>query len=347
MKFLKIDLDAIEGYVANNLRFFMSLSVGVVVFVGIIAVGVFFVAVRGAEQTMVPDVRGKDLTEALLELQVKELYPRIQLRYSQAASERGLVLEQSPEGGTIVKAGRRIRLVVSRGVVINNVDNYISRNITEVRMDIQTLFASATLQPLLSIKEPLMYQYSPEPAGTILQQSPEPGTSISGPVVLEFVVSRGPEHTIIDAPNFIGKTVAEALEIIGKSGVRFSFSLRPVRNNEKAGIVVYQEPAADSRIPSNTEVSILVTAPLKQDPQMVFGLFTYVLPENPPLPVSLDALLPSGERQSLVEVNHPGGTFSVPYYMPPGSTLILSLLGREMYREEIRRPDDSLFLDQL
>jgi beta-lactam-binding protein with PASTA domain len=348
MRFLKIDLDAIEGYVANNLRFFISLSVGVIAFVGIIAVGVFFVAVRGAEQTMVPDVRGKDLTEALLELQVKELYPRIQLRYSQSASERGLILEQSPEGGTIVKAGRRIRLVVSQGVVINSVDNYVGRNISEVRMDIQTLFASATLQPLLSIREPFMYQYSPESAGTILQQSPEPGTSISGPVVLEFVVSRGLEHTVIDVPNFVGKSVAEALETIGKSGIVFSFSLRPVRSNEQPGIVVYQEPPADSQAPSNGEISILVTAPVEPLPGEAFGLFTHKLPENPyPLPVALDALLPSGDRQPLAAVNHLGGTFSVPYRVPAGSILILSMLNREIYREEIHGFADSLSLDQL
>jgi beta-lactam-binding protein with PASTA domain len=349
MRLLKIDLDAIEGYVANNLRFFISLSVGVIAFVGIIAVGVFFVAVRGAEQTMVPDVRGKDLTEALLELQVKELYPRIQLRYSQAASERGLILEQSPRGGTIVKAGRRIRLVVSQGVVINNVDNYVGRNINEVRMDIQTLFASATLQPLLSIWEPFIYQYSPEPAGTILQQSPEPGTSISGPVVLEFIVSRGLEHSVIDVPNFLGQSVAEALETIGKSGIAFSFSIRPVRNNEQPGIVVYQEPPAGSRAPANSEISILATIPLEAEPGEAFGLFTHILPGNPyPLPVSLEALLPSGERQPLASVNHPGGNFSVPYRVPAGSILILSMLNREVYREEIRGSAlNSLSLDQL
>jgi beta-lactam-binding protein with PASTA domain len=151
----EFDPDAIESYVANHLRFFISLSLGLIVFVGIIALTVFFIAVRGAEQTMVPDVRGKELTQALLELQVKELYPRIQLRYSQSAHDKGQVLEQNPSGGTIVKAGRRIRLVVSQGVVINTVENYTGRNIDEVRMDLQTLFASAgniSTQPLRSLK---------------------------------------------------------------------------------------------------------------------------------------------------------------------------------------------------
>jgi hypothetical protein len=77
MTFFNLDLDAIEGYISNHLRLFVSMAAGLILFVGIIAVSVFFVSVQGAEETMVPDVQGRDLTAALLELQVKELYPRI------------------------------------------------------------------------------------------------------------------------------------------------------------------------------------------------------------------------------------------------------------------------------
>jgi beta-lactam-binding protein with PASTA domain len=345
------DLDAIEGYVANHLRFFISLALGLIVFVGIIALTVFFIAVRGAEQTMVPDVRGKDLTEALLELQVKELYPRIQLRYSQSAYDKGLILEQNPLGGTIVKAGRRIRLVVSQGVVINTVENYTGRNIDEVRMDLRTLFASTgniSAQPLLSLKEPFMYQFSAEPAGTILRQSPEPGTQIAGPMVLEFVVSRGPENAITKVPALVGLSVSEALEQINKADMSFTFSLRPVRDNEKPEIVVYQDPPAQSSVAVNTVVSVMISAPLRVDEGDVFGLFSYTLQENPyPLPVSLEALLPSGERRILAAVNHPGGAFTLPYRLPVGTSLILSMLNREIYREEIHPSPEDLSLDQL
>jgi beta-lactam-binding protein with PASTA domain len=157
MGFINLDLDAVEGYVSNHLRLFLSMAAGILVFVGIIAVSVFFIALRGEEETMVPEVRGKDLTTALLELQVKELYPRIDLRYSQTSLDKGLILEQDPLPGTIVKAGRRIRLVVSQGVMINRVENYLGRSIDEVRVEIQAMFASAPA-PLLSLKEPFMYE---------------------------------------------------------------------------------------------------------------------------------------------------------------------------------------------
>jgi beta-lactam-binding protein with PASTA domain len=163
MGFIKLDPDAIEGYIANHLKLFISMAFGLIVFVGLIAAVIFFIAVRGAEQTMVPDVRNKELTEALLELQTKELYPRIQLRYSQSSLDKGLILEQEPRAGTIVKAGRRIRLVVSRGVMINTVENYLGRDIDEVRMELRTLVAEAnsaggTGQPIFTLREPFMYE---------------------------------------------------------------------------------------------------------------------------------------------------------------------------------------------
>jgi beta-lactam-binding protein with PASTA domain len=344
---LNIDLRSIEGYVGNHLRFFLCLAMGLIVFVGIIALAVFFVAVRGEEQTMVPDVRGAELTTALLELQVKELYPRIQLRYSQSAADRGLVLEQSPQPGTIVKAGRRIRLVVSQGVVISSVENYVGRDIDEVRMDLQTLFASSSM-PLLSLKEPFMYQYSPEAPGTILEQSPEPGSAVSGPTVLELVISRGLENEMIPVPELIGLSIEEALERIGTAGLRFVFSQRPPGRGEKPEMVLSQSPAAGTMAAANTELSLVVSDPAALGAGEVFGIFSYTLPINPyPLSVSLEAMLPTGERRTLITVNHPGGKFTVPYRLPVDSTLILSMLGRELYREGIARPVEAFSLDQL
>ncbi|MDR1971718.1 MAG: PASTA domain-containing protein [Treponema sp.] len=350
MGFINLDVDAIEGYVANHLKLFISMALGLLVFVGLIAVSIFFIAVRGAEQTMVPDVRGKELTEALLELQVKELYPRISLRYSQSSRDKGQILEQEPQAGAIVKAGRRIRLVVSRGVLINTVEDYRGRDINEVRMDIQAIFAETQGQALLSLKEPLMYEYSDEEPGIILQQKPEPGSGISGPVALELVVSRGPENTVITVPRFTGLSIPAALAEISRTGVNFVFSLRPSRGGEQGELVVYQNPEAETQVPANTLIELLVNAPPSAPEGQVFGLFSYSMPKNPyPLGLRLEALLPNGERVELISVPYGGGDFTVPYRLPAGTELILSMLNRELHREIISVPEtpDPLWLDQL
>ena len=339
MGVINLDLEAIESYVANHLRLFLSMAAGLLVFVGIVAATVFFINVRGTERTMVPDVIGQDLTAALLELQVKELYPRINLRYSQSSADKGLILEQNPQPGTIVKAGRRIQLVVSQGVMVNTIENYVGRNLDEVRMDLQTLTASqgtGTDLPRITIKEPLMFIFSIEPAGTVLQQRPEPGTAYSGTTALELIVSRGSENTMTNVPALIGLSLEDALEQIGRAGIDFEFSLRQGQTGETPGTVVSQNPPADTIVASSTRVALVYAAPEKLPENQVLGLFTYDMAKNPyPLLITLDSVLPGGTRQRLLSVQYPGGRLTVPYIQPAGSVLVLSMLNREIHRETV------------
>jgi len=347
---INLDLDAIEGYVANHLRLFLSMAAGLLVLVGIVAVSVFFIYVRGAEQTMVPDVQGHELTSALLELQAKELYPRLHLRFTQTSSDKGLVLEQNPLPGTIVKAGRRIQLVVSQGVMINTIENYLGRNVDEVRIDLQAMFAaqgtwspSASVLQLITIKDPLMYEYSAESPGTILQQRPEPGTAISGPTMLELVVSRGPEDTMVDMPKLLGLGLEEVLAEIGRTGIDFEFSLRPVRAGEAPGTVVAQTPPGNTQAASSTRVALTMAAPETLAENEVFGLFEYEMAKNPyPLIIRLDCIQGGGERRQLLSVQYAGGRLSVPYHQNVGAVLVLSMLNREIHREAVSNQVESL-----
>jgi beta-lactam-binding protein with PASTA domain len=348
MGLLKGNLDFGNGNEGQS-RLFVLLITALVVFMGLTAAAVFFISVQGGEEIMVPDVRGKELTQALLELQVKELYPRLQLRHSQSVNDKGLILEQDPEAGSIVKAGRRIRLVVSEGVVLNTLGDYLGRNAEEVRMELKTLFSSSSSsQPLLSLKEPFLYEYSSEPPMTILQQKPLPGTAISGPTALELVVSRGPEEALYMVPALAGLTITEALDQIGRSGINFTFLLQPNRNDGKPGTVVSQEPGAQAVITIDTRVSIGIVPPAPRAGE-VFALFRYTLEQNPyPLRMRLDARLPSGDTRSLLSVAYPGGELTVPYQLPVGSILRLSILDREIYQEEVlEQPPDPLYLEQL
>jgi beta-lactam-binding protein with PASTA domain len=334
---MSFNLSSIEDYVANHLRMFVLLVAALVIFVGLIAVSVFFIAVSGAEQTMVPNVAGKELTEALIELQRKELYPRLSLRYTQSSRDKGIVLEQDPLPGTIVRAGRRIRLVVSQGVVLNKVENFIGRNIDEIKMDLQVIHTEAGGVPLFKIKEPLSYEFSSENPGTVLVQSPEPGTDISGPTELVFVVSKGRENETVTVPQLTGLDIAKALELISTSGINFRFSTRPRNEDEKGETVVMQVPAANASVPANTVVQLTVTNPERQGDGEVFGIFRYNIPLNPyPLSVRLD-VIQGTDRSRLFSTNYMGGEFTVPYKLPAGSMLVISMSNRELHRETVGR----------
>ena len=63
------------------------------------ACAIFFSNIKGAEKVLVPNVVGKKWDEAFLEMQIKELYPKINMRYSNLPGDEGLVLEQDPQPG--------------------------------------------------------------------------------------------------------------------------------------------------------------------------------------------------------------------------------------------------------
>ncbi len=128
----RMDFRSLTEKLQQNGKLLLITCFSIIILMVLTCVIVFFLAIRGSEEVMVPNITGKELSTALLELQAKELYPKIQLRFSDHPDEKGTVLEQTPVPGSIVKAGRRISLIISRGVIIDRVENYIGQNIDEL-----------------------------------------------------------------------------------------------------------------------------------------------------------------------------------------------------------------------
>ena len=329
------DLEGIEDYMGSHLRLFISFSIGLLVFVGLIALSVFFIAVRGKEEVMVPDVLGKELTQALIELQEKELFPRISIRAAAAGEEKGVILEQNPEAGTLVKAERRINLVISQGMALDKMANFLGKNINDVRLELQA-FNAASPETTITIREPFMYQHSNEAAGTVLQQSPMPGTDLTGSILLELVVSRGQENTRVTVPNLAGLPFTDAIARLGQLKIGFSFTVEPDSESENPGTVYSQNPPGGTEISSDGKVLVTVSRPVAAAGEAA-GLFKFNLPLNPyPLPLTVEAELLNGNRQVLASTNHSGGEFSIPYKLPSGSVIILSMVDREIYRQTVK-----------
>lgn len=326
--------DFIESLQTNG-KSLLIFSIGVILLMGIITVGVFFLSVKGSEEVMVPDVTGKELSAALLDMQIKELYPKIQLRYSNLPEEKGCVLEQNPQAGAIVKAGKRVDLVVSRGVVIDKVENYVGQKVDDVKMHLQSLFTSA-VKALIVIDEPVMYSYNTAEAGTILEQDPLPDTNINEPIKLKLVVSRGPEHEKAKVPNLMGLSVNDTLLQMTRSKIIFDFTSRFVENGETPGVVVSQLPNDGSWVDTYSRVSAVLAFPKTQNPEMMYGIFEEELPAYPyALEIKLDALTPEGESYNIVSMMHPGGKLTIPYAAPRNTILTLSIYEKEALRKTV------------
>lgn len=317
---------------AKQLRIGIFALIGVIVLMGLSGMLAFFFSLRGEEKTLVPNILDHELSAALIKLQEKELYPRIFLRFSEDPESRGKILEQEPKAGSIVKVGRRISLVVSRGAPQDKVGDYISQNLDEVKIHLQTVFGTG--RQLITVAEPPVYVWNEAAAGTILEQKPDPETVLSGPVELKLVVSRGPEKSRVKVPLLVGLKLNDAGAKIADSGVNFSFNMRPAEGKELPGTIIAQLPAPDTVQDAMDIVNLVYAAP-EDMAGMVSGLFVQELPEySYPLRVVLSAEKPDGSMDELVSVEHPGVLFTWPYQVRDGTVLVLKVANRIVSRVE-------------
>ena len=139
-------------------------------------------------------------------LQEKALAPRVEGRFS-SDHAKWQVIEQDPQAGTLVKAGRPVLLLVSRGPIVDRIGHYVGRDLEEVRLELQTAFAS--YRALITIREPVARVTDPAAAGTILAQNPPADTPVVGEMKLELVVSKGPGGDLIELADYVGRPALE------------------------------------------------------------------------------------------------------------------------------------------
>jgi beta-lactam-binding protein with PASTA domain len=316
-----------------------SLKLTVFLFIGIIGLMIlvgaitFSIAVRGQQETLVPNLQGRDVLDALVDLQLKELYPDIQSQYS-STIERNIVISQRPSPGTLVKAGKRVSLRVSKGPVIDKVENYVGMNLEDVKVHLQTLFA--THSPNIIIKEPVLYRNAPGIApGKVLAQSPAPGTKIASLTALELVVSQDKEaESMIPVDDFVGKSFEEAMGQLAANNVPFAFTVQRPGKGKDPGTVIDQNPPNGGKLAYGQVLQLTITGPAAVAKENVFGLFRFTLPQQPIAVETRLVLISDALPKEILSMRHPGGALSVPYIVPEGSELGLYVLDQEVARQK-------------
>jgi eukaryotic-like serine/threonine-protein kinase len=310
----------------RSLKLYVFLFVGIIGLMLVIGGITFGIAVRGQPETLVPNLEGKDVLDALVDLQSKELYADVQIQYS-SDLEKGIIMSQKPAPGTLVKAGKRVVLRVSRGPIIDKVENYVGMSLDDVKSHLQTLFASHA--PNIIIKTPVIYQYRPGvPSGRVLAQSPAPNSKITGVTTLELVVSQEPGATsTVTVGDYVGKSFQEAIQELTRDNIPFSFAVKGSSRGSEPGLVIAQNPPRETQAEYGQVIQLTMTPPAAASvgKDNVFGLFKFALPPQA-IAVTIRLMIVSNsEPKEIFSTKHPGGPLSVPYIVPEGSDLVLSV----------------------
>lgn len=310
-------------------------ALGSIALMLVIAMITFLVTIESKELTMVPDLKGLDLANAIIDLQDRALYAEVQQRYSNDMADKGTILGQDPKQGILVKAGSRVLLKVSKGASVETLKDYTGWGLIELENHLKSLVTS--YGPLLKLNKPYIYVYNESPPGTVLEQKPLPGTEITILTDLSIVVSKGPEGSLTPVRDYDGTGWQRALQLAIADSFPFSISSRVVQRGEIPGMVINQSPAAESEVPADTVRQIYITDPVEIESGYIFGILEKELPVYPvKVPVSVKAITPGGVETSLAKLYHAGGLLTIPYIVADGSTLTISINGEEKIREVVR-----------
>jgi serine/threonine-protein kinase len=192
---------------------------------------------QGTELTAVPDVRGKNQSEATRALQDAGFEVRV-TRKDSAFVDKGLVIEQDPAGGDGAPQGSTVSIVISSGPAQNNVSVPDVEGLT--RADAQSMLLN------LGLKVVVAENPSTEVAtDVVIAQLPAAGDSVAPGTSIGIVVSTGPPTTVdqVPTPDVVGITLADAQQVISDAGLE-AIPVVSVGSGKPANQVVAQTPAA-------------------------------------------------------------------------------------------------------
>jgi serine/threonine-protein kinase len=199
----------------------------------------------GPGEVRVPSVRNLPEQRAFKELEKADLKVTADPQPSTKV-KKGTAIGTSPEEGTEVDRGSRVRLFVSSGPQKVTVPNVVglARESAESRLDREGLSVEVRMQR------------SSEPEDEVIAQSPGQGTKLDAGDRVTITVSEGAEKVTV--PDVQGLTEKEALRALGGAGLKGAVRDRDTDVEEEDGTVLVQRPGNGAELDSGSTVELVV-----------------------------------------------------------------------------------------
>ena len=216
--------------------------------IGLIVI-IAFPGVFGPEKIEVPDVANLSLNEAIDKVEEAGFIAGSETEEFSEEIEEGQVIRTIPQSGKIRDEETEIDFIISSGEEPVSLADYVGRDINEVR----ELLAQQNFKPIETTEE-----FSEEPAGRIISQSPESGSEvIPDDTELEFVVSKGRELVnVIDLTQYNEKTLNDYAK---SSGFDIQIVKEEYSVDVPEGFVISQQPVAGTELEPGSSIEIVLS----------------------------------------------------------------------------------------
>jgi serine/threonine-protein kinase len=199
---------------------------------------------KGVPKVGVPDLKGKQSTDAVATL--KDMHLKPDVHEVPSDQEAGTVTAQDPAAGTSVPEGSSVRINVSKGPTPVAVPGVVGQPIDS---------ASSILQGA-GFHVSTTFVDSNQPANTVIDQSPDANSSAAKGSVVTLTVSKGPKTSTV--PDVTSLDLGTAEQTLQDSGFHARVVYQDVVDPNNEGLVLTQTPSGGSQAKPRATVTLTV-----------------------------------------------------------------------------------------
>lgn len=194
----------------------------------------------------VPSVRGVGLASARERLAGAGLRLGVIDSLLHPSIPRALIVGQSPLPGQVATPDSPVRVTLSLGPQMRSVPDVTTLDEDRARILLESSGFVVSIDAA----------HAQMPRGRVVQIFPPPHTVVALPAGIRMVISLGP--ALVPMPSVLGLAEEEAVRLLDSLGLVVSDVREVFRFGRDQGIVVEQEPAADSELERGSEVQLSV-----------------------------------------------------------------------------------------
>ncbi len=209
--------------------------------------------IESEETVVVPDLRGRHAITVLERLSDLGLNTRV--KDSEYSEDTPLhhVVYQEPAPGNIIKKGREVRIVLSKGSRILAVPNLSGLSLQQA----EVILANNGLKQGVITK---VYSRNAEKSA-VIDHTPAAGTEVKKEDKVDILVSMGPRPETIFMPELKGLALEKALGQLDSLGLNIGRVDSVHRSRMQNNIIVEQKPRSGYYVRQNQAVNLTVNRP--------------------------------------------------------------------------------------
>lgn len=219
-----------------------------------------------------PDLTGLTLVEALKKSEDSNLNLRLKEQHFNGKIPKYHIITQEPIAGQIIRPGRKISVILSKGpqeVVIPDLSDL-------PRREVESYLARAGLQVgFISKVHSENYQLD-----TLIAQNPLPGYRSMVGQKVNLLISLGSSPRFYVMPDWIGNTINRVRTLAISMNIRTEISRRQVAPEYNPGTILDQTPKAGYRIQEGDIARLIISRKtrLGKNETIDYQPFLYVVP---------------------------------------------------------------------